>query len=221
MKKRDKHETMPEDGREAEPFIRRWTRRKADAGASAGHREPDQREPAGPDRADADAAGYEADASSAVEAAERDSDVGEAWGDADMPSLDSIDQGGSVADFFSSGVSPGLRRAALRRLFAQSALPVVDDLDDYAGDYTKFTKLGDLVTNEMRHRLEVARQRLARRAEERLAAEESAPERLAAEESGATPTVAGTTGSNDVEESVSGPDETDEQEHTEHDRNTD
>lgn len=216
MKKRDKHETAPENGREPEPFIRRWTRRKADAGGSAGHREPEQREPAAPDPADADSAEYERDAPYAAEAAGTGADdIGEARGDADMPSLDSIDQGGSVADFFSSRVSPGLRRAALRRLFAQSALPVVDDLDDYADDYTKFTRLGDLVTNEMRHRLEVARQRLAQRAEERLATEESASA------AASQPTVAGTTGSNDAEESVQGPGETDEQEHSEHDRNTD
>lgn len=216
MKKHDKHETTPEDGREPEPFIRRWTRRKADAGESGRRREPEQRDPAAPDSANADPAEYEPDAAYAAEAPGRDADgIGADRGDADMPSLDSIDEGGSVADFFSSRVSPGLRRAALRRLFAQSALPVVDDLDDYADDYTKFTRLGDLVTNEMRHRLEVARQRLAQRAEERLAAEDSASA------AAPRPTVAGTAGSNDAEESVQGPGETDDQEHSEHDRNTD
>lgn len=107
-------------------------------------------------------------------------EVKEEKGDEDMPSLDTIDQGGSVADFFSSKVSPALRQAALRRLFGQGTLQVGDDLDDYAGDYTKFTKLGDIVTTEMRHRMEVVRKRLLERNAESGHAEPRADDESAA-----------------------------------------
>jgi len=233
MKKREQHETTPEDTEDAEPFLRRWTRRKADAGAKPGHGERAAPENEAPVSADVETGGSQTERP--AETGELDEirvDEGkgdEGKGDEDMPSLDSIDEGGGVADFFSPRVSQGLRRAALRRLFAQSTLPVVDDLDDYAGDYTKFTKLGDLVTNEMRHRLEVARQRLARRAKEQLTTDDSASA------AGPQPIVTGTTESNDVDdslsraeeslpgakESVSDTEKNDDQEHSEHDRNID
>jgi len=228
MKKREQHETTPEDTEDAEPFLRRWTRRKADAGAKPGHGERAAPENEAPVSADVETGGSQTERP--AETGELDETrVDEGKGDEDMPSLDSIDEGGGVADFFSPRVSQGLRRAALRRLFAQSTLPVVDDLDDYAGDYTKFTKLGDLVTNEMRHRLEVARQRLARRAKEQLTTDDSASA------AGPQPIVTGTTESNDVDdslsraeeslagakESVSDTEKNDDQEHSEHDRNID
>ena len=228
MKKREQHETTPEDTEDAEPFLRRWTRRKADAGAKPGHGERAAPENEAPVSADVETGGSQTERP--AETGELDETrVDEGKGDEDMPSLDSIDEGGGVADFFSPRVSQGLRRAALRRLFAQSTLPVVDDLDDYAGDYTKFTKLGDLVTNEMRHRLEVARQRLARRAKEQLKTDDSASA------AGPQPIVTGTTESNDVDdslsraeeslpgakESVSDTEKNDDQEHSEHDRNID
>jgi len=238
MKKREQHETTPEDTEDAEPFLRRWTRRKADAGAKPGHGERAAPENEAPVSADVETGGSQTERpaetgeldETRVDEGKGDEGKGdEGKGDEDMPSLDSIDEGGGVADFFSPRVSQGLRRAALRRLFAQSTLPVVDDLDDYAGDYTKFTKLGDLVTNEMRHRLEVARQRLARRAKEQLTTDDSASA------AGPQPIVTGTTESNDVDdslsraeeslpgakESVSDTEKNDDQEHSEHDRNID
>jgi len=233
MKKREQHETTPEDTEDAEPFLRRWTRRKADAGAKPGHGERAAPENEAPENEAPVSADVETGGSQTERPAETgeldETRVDEGKGDEDMPSLDSIDEGGGVADFFSPRVSQGLRRAALRRLFAQSTLPVVDDLDDYAGDYTKFTKLGDLVTNEMRHRLEVARQRLARRAKEQLTTDDSASA------AGPQPIVTGTTESNDVDdslsraeeslpgakESVSDTEKNDDQEHSEHDRNID
>lgn len=165
MKNPEPPKDAAEDPREDEPFLRRWARRKGQAAANP-EPEPDEENnetAAGPEAS-------EPEPSNGDPPGEPENDESEsAMGDEDMPPLESIDQGGSVADFFSPRVSQELRRAALRRLFSQRALPVGDELDDYAGDYTKFTKLGDLVTNEMRHRLEVARQRLAKRAEEQLA----------------------------------------------------
>jgi len=75
--------------------------------------------------------------------------------DADMPPLESLTVDSDYSGFMSAKVSEALRRAALRKLFHSTELNVIDELDDYAEDFTTFTALGDLVTADMRHRLEV------------------------------------------------------------------
>lgn len=222
IKKGEKPEADSEDGQENDTFLRRWTRRKSDAAVKteAPELDPEAREvPVRP--GDEPARGHADDASEAEAEAPAvgDAETREHKGDEDMPPLESIDQGGSVAEFFSPRVSQGLRRAALRRLFAQSKLPVGDDLDDYAGDYTNLTKLGDLVTNEMRHRFEVVRQRLAKRAEERLAKTDSTTDSTSGAASPRTATDA--IDPAEAEETPSTVDEKDDQEHSEHDRNLD
>jgi len=81
--------------------------------------------------------------------------------DADMPSLESLTINSDYSGFMSAKVSESLRRAALRKLFHSAELNVIDELDDYAEDFTTFTALGDLVTADMRHRLEVEARRQA------------------------------------------------------------
>lgn len=165
------------ENEESSPFLQRWARRKARAGlesSATDERETESRGVAGGDIDDdskpqqaTDNDRSRADPTSQGGLGEAEPDGGELEkGDEDMPPLDTIDQGGSVADFLSSRVSPALRQAALKRLFAQSSLPVGDALDDYAEDYTKFTKLGEIVTTEMRHRMDVVRQRLLDRKQE-------------------------------------------------------
>lgn len=85
--------------------------------------------------------------------------------DADMPPVESLTGESDFSGFLSPGVSEDLRRAALRRLWQVADIDFVDDLDVYAGDYTRFEPLGGLITREMQHRLELA----ARREAERLA----------------------------------------------------
>lgn len=209
MKKHRPEETTPEDRGEAEPFVRRWMRRKADATRDPERARPDRSESGQPNRPDV----HPEPSADTGAAAPEDAVQEDARGDEDMPPLESIDEGGSVADFFSPRVSKELRRAALRRLFSQNALPVVDDLDDYAGDYTKFTRMGGLVTNEMKHRLEVAAQRLARRADEQLAAADTesaeGSEQVAPVERG------------EPESPSPDADRTDRTDESEHDRNSD
>lgn len=89
--------------------------------------------------------------------------------DADMPPLDSIDEQSNVSDFLSPGVSEALRTAALRRLFRMPKFNVVDGLDDYCDDFTKFEPLGDIITADMRHRIEMAAERAKQRTEQWLA----------------------------------------------------
>ena len=222
MKERSDRQTRPDGGSDEEPFLRRWMRRKADAAGTSEAQSRDRDEAAQPVETDSRSqARGERDPEAIAGEEGRGDETGqenvgedEEKGDEDMPPLESIDEGGSVADFFSPRVSRELRRAALRRLFAQSQLPVVDDLDDYAGDYTKFTRMGGLVTNEMKHRLEVAAQRLARRADEQLTAADPEP---AAEPEPDAPTGH----RNDGQESMSDTEGTDEEERSEHDRTSD
>ena len=75
--------------------------------------------------------------------------------DADMPPLETLDAESDYTGFLSPKVSESLRRAALRKLFHSPQFNVIDELDDYAEDFTTFAALGDIVTSDMRHMLEV------------------------------------------------------------------
>jgi len=127
-------ETHPDD----EGFLGRWSRRKGKvrAGESADEPRPGPEHPSQQNETPA-------------------------LTDADMPSLTSLNETSDFTGFLSPKVSEGLRRVALRKLFHQSAFNVVDGLDDYAEDYTYFEPLGDIVTADMRHQMEVEQQRKA------------------------------------------------------------
>ncbi|MFT5113539.1 MAG: hypothetical protein ACI8P9_002870 [Parasphingorhabdus sp.] len=86
--------------------------------------------------------------------------------DADMPALDTITEDSNVSAFLSSGVSQELRNKALRKMFVSAAFNVRDGLDEYDDDFTKFEKLGDIVTADMRHQMEMEQERLERKARE-------------------------------------------------------
>ncbi|MEW8506829.1 MAG: DUF3306 domain-containing protein [Candidatus Thiodiazotropha sp.] len=87
---------------------------------------------------------------------ERDGEVAEELppGDEDMPALESLDDSSDYSGFLSPRVSDELRQLALRKLFHSAAFNVCDGLDDYADDFTSFEKLGDIMTADLRHRLE-------------------------------------------------------------------
>jgi hypothetical protein len=80
--------------------------------------------------------------------------------DADMPPLESLDGTSDYSGFLSRGVSATLRREALSRLFHSPHLNLADHLDDFPEDYTRFAPLGDLVTADRRHQLDLAARRL-------------------------------------------------------------
>ena len=86
--------------------------------------------------------------------------------DEDMPPLDSLDEGSDYSGFLSPGVSEGLRRRALRKLFMSAVFNVPDGLDDYDEDFTSFQALGDIVTSDMKHQAEMEAER-AKRAQAR------------------------------------------------------
>ena len=88
--------------------------------------------------------------------------------DADMPPLESLSGNSDVSGFLSKGVSEGLRRAALRKLFHSPKFNVCDGLDDYCEDFTNFPALGSTITADMRHHMErLLKDRLAQAAGQR------------------------------------------------------
>ncbi|MCB1897473.1 MAG: DUF3306 domain-containing protein [Zoogloeaceae bacterium] len=83
--------------------------------------------------------------------------------DADMPDVDALDEASDFSGFLSKGVSDGLRRRALDKLFRLPMCGVRDGLNDYDDDYTQLEELGDTVTYQMRQWAEQkAREELAR-----------------------------------------------------------
>jgi len=81
--------------------------------------------------------------------------------DADMPDISSLTFDSVFSDFMSPGVSEKLRKRALRKLFHSDVFNIRDGLDDYDGDYTQFEKLGDIVTSDMYHQMEMEARRRA------------------------------------------------------------
>jgi hypothetical protein len=132
-----------------ENFLARWSRRKSrdrdgleeDAGSLETIQENDSDEALGtgpqPDQPD-----------------ETDPDVADVPGDEDMPPIEELGDDSDYSAFFSPGVSPGLRKKALARLFHSPKFNIRDGLDDYDDDYTTYKPLGNIVTAEMRRRAE-------------------------------------------------------------------
>ena len=75
--------------------------------------------------------------------------------DADMPPIESLSENSDFSGFMSSGVSDKLRNLALRKMFAAPSFNIRDGLDEYDEDYTSFEKLGDIVTCDMKHQIEM------------------------------------------------------------------
>lgn len=107
--------------------------------------------------------------------------------DEDMPPIESLNEDSDYSGFMSPGVSESLRRLALRKMFLSSKYNVTDGLDDYAEDFTKFAPLGNIITSDMRHQMEMQAERAKEKLEEEArAAMEEAP---AGEGDGAETTV--------------------------------
>lgn len=79
--------------------------------------------------------------------------------DADMPPLETLNETSDYSAFMSSGVSDALRKMALKKLFHTPLFNVRDGLDEYDEDFTRFEALGDMITSDMRHQIELEAQR--------------------------------------------------------------
>jgi hypothetical protein len=87
--------------------------------------------------------------------------------DADMPAIESLTEDSNFGQFMSSGVSDELRNLALRKMYKAPFFNIRDGLDEYDEDFTSFEKLGDIVTADMRHQMEIeARKKLEAEAKE-------------------------------------------------------
>jgi ribosomal protein L12E/L44/L45/RPP1/RPP2 len=121
---------------DAEPFLQRWSRRKvlARQGGEAPDEAPESQPPV---------------ESSPVA-------TGDATEAPELPDLGSLDANSDYSAFMAQGVDDSLRREALRKLFRSPKFNVLDGLDDYCEDFTKWTELGGIVTADMKFHLERA-----------------------------------------------------------------
>lgn len=141
-----------------EGFLARWSQRKAMA--RDGIELQDEPEEAGrPPPVDA------SDDASSPPA--RETAAGTAQEAPELPPLESLTEDSDYSAFLAKGVSPDLQRDALRKLFQSPKFNVRDGLDDYDLDFSNPEPLGDIVTAEMRHRLEMELERLARLEQEK------------------------------------------------------
>jgi hypothetical protein len=122
-----------------EPFVQRWSRLKAQA------RDETKAAPS----------------ATAATPPEPPAPPAEAEAPIELPDLDSLDGDADYSAFLAPGVDSSLRQRALRKLFHSPKFNELDGLDDYMGDFTKFEALGNIVTADMRHRIERAAQRAA------------------------------------------------------------
>ncbi len=96
--------------------------------------------------------------------------------DADMPDIESLHEDSDFSLFMSPGVSDKLRNLALRKMFSAPVFNLRDGLDEYDEDYTSFEPLGDVITSDMKHQLELEAQKQLEQAEQKLLQEEEQQE---------------------------------------------
>ncbi|MDH3640203.1 MAG: DUF3306 domain-containing protein, partial [Gammaproteobacteria bacterium] len=135
--------TPPANTDVEERFLARWSRRKRDE-QDPETRDPDAPAMPEPNQEVAPTTGEETSAPVKT--------------DEDMPPIEAIDEATDMRDFFSPQVSEGLRRVALRKLFHLPKFNVVDRLDDYNDNFRNFAALGDIITADMRHQIERAKE---------------------------------------------------------------
>ena len=143
-------------GSEGESVLSRWSRRKLEA----------EQEPLNVEQEPAPEAGV-----SPIEPVVEEIEAPPLT-DADMPDVESLTEESDFSAFMSPGVSDELRNLALRKLFRAPVFNIRDGLDEYDEDYTYFEKLGDIVTCDMKHQVEMQEQKLR----ESLANEDEASE---------------------------------------------
>ena len=91
--------------------------------------------------------------------------------DEDMPSIESLTEDSDFSGFMSPGVSEKLRNMALRKMFHAPVFNIRDGLDEYDEDYTFFEPLGDIVTCDMKHQVEMLEKKRLEEAEAKAAEE--------------------------------------------------
>lgn len=132
-----------------ESFISRWSRKKS---------EPEEKDPAEKYLDSLSDSASSGELTTQNEKSESTDEV-KALTDADMPDIETLDENSDYAGFMSEGVSEELRTIALRKLFRSAGFNIRDGLDDYDDDFTSFPALGDLITSDMKHQMEMREKR--------------------------------------------------------------
>lgn len=143
---------------EQEDFLARWSRRKALSRKGEELPEP----PADADEQAQDALQAEQEAAPVVEAPAPEQ-VADPSGDEipELPPLETLDENSDYSAFLGKGVPPDLKQKALKKLFHSPKFNIRDGLDDYDWDFTNPEPLGDIITAEMRYRVQRELERLA------------------------------------------------------------
>ncbi len=108
-----------------ESFVGRWSRRK--------RAEPDQRE-----GEDARVAQAQDQQRAAVEAARAPAPLAPLTAPADLPAIETLTPDSDYSRFMQADVPLASRNAAMKKLFTDPHFNVMDGLDTYIDDYTKF-----------------------------------------------------------------------------------
>jgi hypothetical protein len=166
---------------EQEGFLTRWSRRKALSRSGEELPEPAADAEAETPGDDAETAASRITADDAPERTEGEDGL-PAEDTPELPPLESLDENSDYSAFLGKGVPPELKQKALQKLFHSPKFNIRDGLDDYDWDFTNPEPLGDIITAEMRYRVERELERLAGLDEDEENAEDSPA--VAAVESG-------------------------------------
>lgn len=146
---------------EQEGFLTRWSRRKVLS--RSGEELPEPAQEADEELPEASAPGQES--SPVVEEALPEHPGEEAGvpqdAEPELPPLESLDENSDYSAFLGDGVPADVRQKALNKLFHSPKFNIRDGLDDYDWDFTNPEPLGDIITAEMRYRVERELERLA------------------------------------------------------------
>ncbi len=145
---------------EREGFLTRWSRRKTLS--RQGEDLPEPAEDAHGEPREAAEARQPSAASEDVSSQQAIEEAGlPEEGAPELPPLESLDENSDYSAFLGDGVPADLKQKALRKLFHGPKFNVRDGLDDYDWDFTNPEPLGDIITAEMRYRVERELERLA------------------------------------------------------------
>lgn len=170
------------DGKGDEPFLSRWARLKQASREAEREPEAPVRGPAAPapgSPASESPAGEPRAQDAAVEAGAAPEGAEAEPEPESLPPLESLTEESDFGPFMRQGVSPEMRRLALRKMFQNPKYAVVDELDPFRADFAAFTPLGDTITADMKFHAE---RLLRKQLEEAAEAAEAGTARAAGEE---------------------------------------
>lgn len=142
---------------EKQGFLQRWSRRKLHSNDSNNHTSSNSGKPGTDETSLATVPGQDKAGKPSINPEElnQNETVEPAEGaQQEMPDVDSLTAESDLTSFFSDTVSDALRKKALRKIFSFGKYNICDGLDDYAEDYTKFEPLGNVLTADLKLKME-------------------------------------------------------------------